>query len=439
MKKRLLALILVFVIAVSFTCKAEDVIYTADSNIYNTLREISFTDVAYKPVDHWSSTAIYVMASIGAIKGYMTSPVKNHEAMAVLFRCAGLETTAEKMKASVADFKAQNPGVYNDIDSWADGYLRLAVDKKLITAMDFLSTMEIEYLSNPNPLFRKEANATRCDLARWMVTVFGVEIAAQENLIIDFKDYESIKEEDRLYLETAVNCGILKGADGFLNPYSGLTREEMAQMFYNVYPLWAKAGGYEVISDTVSDITVDTVKNADGTKLENTKTITVGSKKLKTRITYNLQGEVVDHTIYSYNEYVDFPVVRDKNLPADSSVLNIGDTITLMLKANKVVCGFQANVTVTGDGVLDTSGYESSQVYEGKLYCYDKDDKTVVIEDKNGDYIEIPLFPQAEFFAREKEVTKEDINSMYADTQIFVFTVRKSGTETDRGYRVQIL
>ena len=90
MKKRLLALILVFVIAIGFTCKAEDVIYTADSNIYNTLREISFTDVAYKPVDHWSSTAIYVMASIGAIKGYngnfdMTSPVKNHEAMAVLF------------------------------------------------------------------------------------------------------------------------------------------------------------------------------------------------------------------------------------------------------------------------------------------------------------------------------------------------------------------
>ncbi len=423
---------------------AQDTVYTSDKGIHNTLKNISFTDVAYKPVDHWSANAIYVMAAIGAIKGYegnfdMTSPVKNHEAMAVLFRCAGLEDDALKLGATVAEFRRQNPGVYNELDVWADGYLRLAVDKGLISAIDFLSTMEIEYLTNPNPFFRKNANAIRGDLARWMVIVFGIDTATSENLIIDFKDYESIKEEDRLYLETAVNCGILKGSDGFLNPYSTLTREEMAQMFYNVYRYWAKAGGYEVVSDTISDITVDTVKNEDGTKLNNTKTITVGDKKLQTSVTYDLHGEVVDHTIYDYNEYTDFPVILDKKLPSDSSVLDIGDSITVFLKNSKVVCAFETKIEVDTGGVLDTTGYEDSLVYSGKLYCYDKDDKTIVVESEDGEYTEIPLFPEAEFFRREKLINGENINSMYADSQIFVFTVRKQGTKSDRGYRVQIL
>ncbi len=444
MKKRVLAILFLLIFSLQLAGYAQEEIYTSDTNIYNTLKNISFTDVAYKPVDHWSANAIYVMASIGAIKGYggnfdMTSPVKNHEAMAVLFRCAGMEEDALRLGATVAEFKRQNPGVYNDLDSWADGYLRLAVDKGLISPIDFLSTMEMEYLTNPNPFFRKNANAIRGDLAKWMVIVFGIEPAAKENLIIDFKDYQSIREEDRLYLETAVNCGILKGADGFLNPYSSLTREEMAQMFYNVYRFWAKAGGYEVVSDTISDITVDTVKNADGTKLNNTKTITVGGKKIQTKITYDLKGEVVDHTIYSYNEYVDFPVILDKKLPSDSSTLSIGDSVTVFLKNSQVICAFETKIEADTGGVLDTSGYEASEVYHGKLYCYDKDDKTIVVENEKGEYVEIPLFPEAEFFRKEKPVTGEEINSLYADFEVYVFTVKKEGTQTDRGYRVQIL
>ena len=65
-----------------------------------------------------------------------------------------------------------------------------------------------------------------------MVIVFQLPVATKENLIIDFLDYESIKAEDRMYLETAVNYGILKGTDRYLSPYSTLSREEMAQMFF---------------------------------------------------------------------------------------------------------------------------------------------------------------------------------------------------------------
>ena len=156
MKKRLGILILCFCMMFQFAVKAETV-YTSQRNFHNKIKEISFTDVALAPVDNWSSNAIYVMASLGAIKGYegnfdLKSPVKNHEAMAVLFRTAGLEKEAEELRQSVADFKIQNPGVYNDVDSWADGYMRLAVNKGLINVNEFLSTMEIEYLTNPNPL-----------------------------------------------------------------------------------------------------------------------------------------------------------------------------------------------------------------------------------------------------------------------------------------------
>ena len=430
-------------VAVSADEAVGEAVYMGDSNIYNSLRNISFNDVAYKPVDHWSANAIYFMAAIGAIKGYdgnfdMTSPVKNHEAMAVLFRCAGLEEEAEELRYSVLNFKQSNPGVYNDLDSWADGYMRLAVENKLITPVEFLSTMEIEYMTNPQPLFRKDGNAIRAELAKWMVIVLGLEMPTKENLIIDFYDYSSIKEDDKLYLETAVKYGILKGADGYLNPYSTLTREEMAQMFYNVYTCWAEKGGFEVVTDTVSDITVDTVKNSDGTKLNNVKTIIVGNKALQTRITYNLNGEVVDQTIYPYNEYVDFPVIRDKQIPVDSSSLNIGEMITVFLKGNKVVCAFESRMAEE-EIALDTSLYDTSEVCKGKLYYYDKDDRTVVIENENGEYVEIPLFPGAEIFKREKLVEQDDVNVLFADSDVYVFTVRKNGTQTDRGYRIQIL
>lgn len=396
-----------------------------------------------KPADYWASKAIYVMASIGGIKGYegvfdMSSTVKNDEVLAVLFRCANMDNQAEQLRQTVTDFKNQNRGVYNDIDAWADGYMRLAVDKGLITVNEFLSTMEIQYLTNPNPFFRKDGQATRINLAKWMVIVFGLEKATKENMIVDFADYSEIKQEDKLYLETAVNYGILKGSGGILNPYGTLSREEMAQMFFNSYPYWAQSGGIEVIEDTVSDITVDTVKNADGTKLNNVRTITVGDAKIITKVTYNLNGEVVDSTIYPYNQYEDFPVIRDNQLPTDSMSLVKGDNIVILARNSKVLCAFNKTVEET-DSKLTTEGYEDSSVYSGKLYYYDKTDKNIVIENEKGEYVEIPVFPNAEFYLRENMIENTDINTKYADKNVYIFTVKKPDIATERGYRIQIL
>lgn len=431
------------VLFVSVICRAEEKVYTSDTDIANTLKKISFTDVMLQPADYWASKAIYVMASVGAIKGFegvfdMKSTVKNDEVLAVLFRCANMETQAETLKQTVTDFKNQNRGVYNDIDSWADGYMRLAVDKGLITVNEFLSTMEIQYLTNPNPFFRKDGEALRNSLAKWMVIVFGLEKATKENQIIDFVDYGSIKEEDKLYLETAVNYGILKGSDGYLNPYGTLTREEMAQMFFNIYPYWAKAGNFDVITDTVSDITVDTEKNQNGTKLNNIRTISLGDIKVKTKITYDLNGEVVDSNVYGYNEYQDFPVIRDNQLPTDSMSLVKGETVVLLAQNGKVLCGFTEKKE-ENKGVLSTDGYEDSEVYSGKLYYYDYADKTIVIENDKGEYIEIPLFPEAEFYVRENTAEIDDINTLYIDKNVYVFTVKKAGIPTNRGYRIQIM
>jgi hypothetical protein len=298
--------------------------------------------------------------------------------------------------------------------------------------------MEIEYLTNPNPFFRKNDNATRANLAKWMVIVFNLPVATRENLIIDYNDYSSIKPEDKFYLETAINYGILKGSDRWLSPYSTLSREEMAQMFYNVYKIWGEKCGYEVVEDVISDIVVDTVKNNEGTKLNNTKTITVGSKKLQTKVTYNLNGEVVDDTIYYYNEYADFPVVKDKQPPSDSSSLSIGDNVVAFLRQGKVVCVFDRKLIETEE-VLNTDGYNDSKVYWGKLYYFDKEDKTVIVTNEDGDYDEIALFPQAEIYKRENKISSEELNSKYLDKTIFVFTVKKDGIDTDRGYKLQIV
>ena len=109
------------------------------------------------------------------------------------------------------------------------------------------------------------------------------------------------------------------------------------------------------------------------------------------------------------------------------------------MKNSKAVCAFETKIEADTGGILDTTGYNDSSVYSGSLYCYDKDDKTIILENEAGEYTEIPLFPEAEFFRREKLIEAEDINSLYADCDVYVFTVRKEGTQSDRGYRIQIL
>ena len=90
-------------------------------------------------------------------------------------------------------------------------------------------------------------------------------------------------------------------------------------------------------------------------------------------------------------------------------------------------------------GCLPASKSAVSMIMYLKAKGASKEDKTVIVTNEDGDYDEIALFPQAEIYKRENKISSEELNSKYLDKTIFVFTVKKDGIDTDRGYKLQIV
>ena len=153
--------------------------FEGNQNFYDTVRKISFTDMAFKPVDHWSNDAIYTVAALGIMNGFEGNfePEANltrAEALAMIFRAAGLENEANSYAEVIRKQRLDIPEKYNNICSWADGYVRLAVDYKIISIEDYMASMDADY---SKASFKKDEPATKGEVALWMVNVFGLEIA----------------------------------------------------------------------------------------------------------------------------------------------------------------------------------------------------------------------------------------------------------------------
>ena len=91
--KKTTAFFLAFIILCSGNVLAEN--YEGNGNFYDTVRKISFTDMAFKPVDHWSNDAIYTVAALGIMNGAdgnfePDAKLTRAEALAMIFRAAAL-------------------------------------------------------------------------------------------------------------------------------------------------------------------------------------------------------------------------------------------------------------------------------------------------------------------------------------------------------------
>ena len=402
--KKLIAVILILVMVlgtVPVLAQEDGNTYYGEAQFYNRLSTVTFHDLAYLPVDHWSSKAIYTMTLLGLLKGSdrnfnPTDTATRSEALAVLFRAAGMESEASEMQRMV----------------------------------------ELQRQKNPNPLFAKDKPVTRKEIARWIVILFQVPMAEKENLILDFVDYQQIPESDRLYMETAVRNGILKGSEDRLMPNDSITREQLAQMFYNILDLLLETQQITKKTAVIDDISVQTFQE-DG-KIRNETTIKAGNDIFIAKRQYDLIGEAVDLENINYeNQYEDFVVLADNHLPSDTSLLKKADKIEYYLdQTNQVLF-----LSKLGDEVEFTyreEDYEESKVYVGKLYLFDQTEQTVIIEN-DGEYTELPYLENLEFYNRNTRIPEEEINLKWLDCDAYLFTIVKKTGGVDRVYRIQML
>ena len=434
--KKITAVLIVLLILCSNVAFAES--YEGTQSFYNTVRKISFTDMAFKPVDHWSNDAIYTVAALGIMNGFdgnfePDANLTRAEALAMIFRAAGMENEANGYVETIRKQRLENPEKYNKICSWADGYVRLAVDFKILSIEDYMASMDADYSKSP---FRKDEPATKGEVALWMVNVFGLDVAEKENYVTEFADVPPQPEYARLYYETAIKNGILKGDGTNLGVSNLITREEAAQMFYNSIKLFKDKLKLEVASDLVLSNVLTTQNEPE--KIHNKRVVTLENHSLTATRTFDLNGEAVDLNYNPENEYKDIVVVKQKTLPQGIEALNQGDVVNVYKKDGQVIlvtCFTHKEDTVK----RNEEDYEDSTTYSGNLYFVDEEDRIVVIKDAKGDLVEIPYFDDALFCNRENILSVEEINTSWADKEVHVFTIIKKGGTVGRAYRVQLV
>lgn len=431
-KKTFLLLLILMLLATGVSAQ-----YVADGGVYEKLKSVTFDDMAYMPVNHWSGVAVYTVAAAGLIKGYDSDftpqgTVTRSEALAVLFRSSGEEGTANSYYSTMVKKKDLAPYDYNDIDSWADGYIRLAVDYGILTPDDYIYCMSSKY--NSDGAFQKNKPALKSELAEWIVKVYKLPLQQGEERISKFYDYGEFEKADKPYLETAVYYGILNGSGDRLDPYVTMTREQMAQIFYNIRSLWAEKLGYTVINTSVSEVIKESVQGEG--KITNNIEIVTEAGSLITKREYKLNGEAVDNTVAEGLVYDDFIVIATGHLPTDCTILKKSDGISLFVKDNKI----EFILKDKGASVKDFSSaeYKDASVYSGKLYFLDTDEKTIVIEQDN-EFKEITYTEGTDFSYRTASVSQEKVNELYKDRYIYVFTCASTGENREFAYRVQII
>ncbi len=439
MKKRITSAVLCLMLFASSAAEAEQVFGGSD-DFQSTINEISYTDMGYLPVDNWSNTAVFTVSALGIMNGFEGnfdpySDITAVEAMAILFRCAGLENQAGQLKAVVDGQKAQNPALYNNVVSWADGYMRLAVDKKLITVEQYMENMDAAYPDNITLSFKKDSPLLKSELIKWTVKAFEIPLAEKENEILAFTDKDSFREEDKLYFETALRHGIVKGSGSELAPYVTLTREQAAQIFFNIRDIWLPLCGMGIQHAVVTDVEVNTTKG-DGI-IQRDQVIKTDSFDITSQRQYRMNGEEVDYTLYDGLKYKDTVVISNNSLPQDSSSINKSDEITCYTKDGNAVLILK-EIGSTEASEFNPDEYTDGEVYSGKLYLFDTEERQIILETANG-FKEIPYIRDVQLRVRTKEISEDIMNTQYADHTVYVFTAVKSGGSGERAYAVQII
>lgn len=428
-------LLIIFVFSV-FTVSADTKVYEGYERFYEKVEQISFMDIAYRPSNHWSNDAVYTISALGIMKGsdknfLPENSLTRSEALAMVFRAAGLEVSAEYYRKSIEKQKLANPEKYNNIDSWADGYLRLAVDLNILSIEDYEKALAYDYQASP---FRKDEPATKGELVVWLIKALGLQTAQTEDYVLDFADVENAPLYIKLYYETAIKQGILRGNGQILGVNNLVTREEAAQIFYNSLNLYLDKIKTTLIKARIQDVKLETENETD--KITNTREIIFEDFTIRAKRTYDLNGEAVDLTVNPENLYSDVLTIKHNTLPNGVETLNKSDVVSIYLAEDKILCitCFENQQSSTA---FNDAEYDDFMVYSGVLYYADDEEKMVVIRNSEKELIQIPYFDNMVFKHRANQLTLEDVNTKWIDKKVYVFTAKKKMGTSEIAYLVQ--
>lgn len=404
---------------------------------------ISFADMLELPADHWSNRAVYTMAALGVLRGTdgnfnPQGTTTRSEALAILMRGAGLEQLAERTRGNILEQKIKNPNQYNGVDSWADGYIRLAVDYGIISVEQYNDCMAFEYPYNPaRRTFEKELPVTRLEFVEWFVRIFKLPMAERNDLITDYVDYKTVPEDKQLYVETALKYGLLRGDDSGLQVMRTISRQEVAQVLYNAGALL-----YEKMGITVKDVTVDSVftetVSATETALvtETNVAFSDGSGGTYQR-TYAVVGAAVDYTDY-FDIDTDVLTLQLNRYPDGVHLLEANQEARLFYEGDKLlfITAEPADVDVPVETVDEN--YVEGEPITASLYYVDRSENYLVLSDETGMF-EMPYVSGVTCSYRGTEVSLDMLFEKYLDYPVTVFSARSPDGSIYRVYHVQIL
>ena len=192
----------------------------------------------------WAEKTISNLVKQGIVDGYPDGTFKPDDTIA---RSEFSKLIQEQM--NIKELENEEVVFEDIVGTWAEKRIK-ALEKKGIIKKE-------EYKEGYKP---NEA-MTRVEMAKMIVR--GLEVEIKEVEKTTFKDDEKIKKEDKKYIETAKETGIISGyPDGKFKPYETATRAETAVMIERMMTYQkAKNDGVEIVSGIKFDKKNDIIKS----------------------------------------------------------------------------------------------------------------------------------------------------------------------------------
>lgn len=381
-KVKIISAVAAAVVAVSsmFPCMALQ--YGEEWEGYTQTQESVYNDV---PETHWAFNAISRVKAAGWFSGYPDGSFKpsgsitREEAMTVMVKFLGLE------------LKTTETSTYYDVDTtrWSSAYIEAG--KKLLPARTAF---------NGNVPFQPEMPITREDVMYAMVIAkkYNNEVTfADQSILNMFSDKNSISENIKGYVATAVKVGLVSGhANGTIGAQDPLTRAEFASMLYRAQSIGDGTGGgladvpeVPVVPETPAEATVTSISV---TPLE--KTIAVGESFTITATATMSDGTTSDYTqklvMTSDNDNVSVSGNTVTGVKAGISKISFtGSDLLANVNTTVTVNANDTNTVVAENGVLNGKvAYASdpSRGIEGATVCISGGTSSSVVTDAEGNY-----------------------------------------------------
>ncbi|MBR3943093.1 MAG: S-layer homology domain-containing protein [Clostridia bacterium] len=416
---------------------------TASAHFSERLPAVSFTDMGEMPENHWSSQAVYTVAALDILKGSdgnfnPLGTTTRSEALAILMRGAGLEKLAEATRGSILAQKKAAPTRFNNVDSWADGYIRLAVDYGILTVDQYNNVMHFNYpYDSAYRAFIKEDPVTRLEFMEWFVRIFELPLADRENLITDYKDYSDIPQDKRLYMETALKYGLMKGDGEGLGLDRTISRQEVAQVLFNAKDLLCEKLGVKTSQKTVQSATTETTEANDSVLITKTHIVFTDGTEQSFIRTYSVNGAAVDYLTY-FDTDTDVLTLRQNNRPEGTHLLEKNDAVTLYEKDGKLLFITAGQTEAAHIKEVPAPDFEEGVPLTAKLYYVDTDNSFLVLSVADG-LLEVPYFSGVTCTYRGEEVPLDNLCDIYLDRSVTVFTAKNPDGSIFRAYHIQIL